>query len=399
MKLPPLFSSFLGKACLASLLLVSAAFARDARVANLIGSGSATVKMPDGTTKPVTKNMTIPVGAEITTTGVEVFLETSPGALAAIKPNSVIAVSSLADHGTVAETELSLTKGSVINTIDPTKKGSIDYKVRTQRGVAAAKATVYSVSLSTDGGSTSVATLSGTVTLTPVGGGTPIVINLGTGMVISGGGATASAPVALSSVSAGSELATAIDQAVTTVATAVQTNAVTDLSSGSAAALLTAVVNVASQAQPTKAATYTQQAVTAATAPGSAVTSGTGGSTGAAVNTVSAISEAAAKGATETLVKSGNTTTAATVNQAIADNAKSAAATNNVQVSNQAIVNSVQAGASSGTAASGVQNATVPAAPQLTTNNNGANTTNTGVVQQSNTVQTNVDARNVSPNQ
>src|SRR5690606_18113253 len=86
---------------------------------------------------------------------------------------------------------LDLKKGNIISTIDPSKKSINNYGVRTPKGVAAARGTVYgtSVTFTADGESnTTVATLNGFVTLN-LGNG--VSVDVPFGQVTSGGAADA----------------------------------------------------------------------------------------------------------------------------------------------------------------------------------------------------------------
>lgn len=380
-----LFRSCVLKAVLATFVLVASTFARDARIVKLIGSGSAFVETPGVARQPAAVGMVVSQNATITTAGMEVLVETAPGAVAGIKPGSSVTLASLATRGAVEDTELFLNQGSVVSTIDPGKARVNDYKVRTQRGVAAAKATVYTVSVTQT--AMSVATLSGTIVLTPVTPGAPtITINLGTGTVLTD--APGAAAVPLSQIAqANPQIAEAIAGAVTTVSTAIQSNVVSGLSADAATTVLTSVVSAASQALPQQAATFTQQAVNAATSPGSAVSSGN-------ANAVSAISEAAAQGATQTLTQQGNSGAAQQVNQQIAQTASTTASSNNVSVNNQDIVNAVQSGANTGATRTGAPPPPPPSLPGTTPPTTPSSST---VVAPTTTPPISTDARNTSP--
>src|SRR5437879_1751994 len=112
-------------------------------------SGSATVSMPDGSTAPLTAGMKVAQGATITTgADGDVYLESHAGYLTAIKHDSVVAVDEISvtsSGGKVTEekTLLDLKSGNLVAKLDPTKKAVNNYQVRTPKGVAAARGTVF----------------------------------------------------------------------------------------------------------------------------------------------------------------------------------------------------------------------------------------------------------------
>lgn len=343
---------------LAWLLAIPAFAATESAQAKVLKvSGGVTVMLP-GQSEAVTPTvgMMLPEGTTITTSsGAELDVQTISGSQTTIRQNSSVSLDQLSvtrdDSGAVTKQTalVGLKAGNVISTLDPTKKAINNYGVRTPKGVAAARGTAYTVSFDIGSGTTSVATLSGTVTLTPVGGGTPIVIDLGTGVVLSGAG-TSSGTVTIAELvaqevnnnTAGNEnsLSQALDATVQAVADAVQSGTVA--SADGATTLLASVVTVASQANPAKAASYTSTAVTAATSS----TAATSGST----NTVNAIAEAAAQGA----AKSGATVDTT----AIVSAATNAAAKNNVTVNSSTLSGAVNTGATNGASSSGTSSGT-----------------------------------------
>lgn len=270
--------------------------ATEAKVVKI--TGAATVTLP-GQTEAValTEGMSLPAGAVITTgAGAEVDVQPMAGTLTAIRENSSVSLDELSvmknSDGVVTKqtAQISLKSGNVVSSLDPANKRINNYGVRTPKGVAAARGTVYTVTVSTTKNSTSVATLAGTVTLTPVGGGDPIIVDIGTGAILNADGTSTGGTLAhLIATETSGEMASAVSAAVTTVATAVQ-NGTTGTSSDKAIAALAAVVKVASQANPGSATTYVSQAVTVVTAAGSAVPAT------AAVSAAKAVAEAAAYG-------------------------------------------------------------------------------------------------------
>lgn len=317
---------------------------------------------------PLTEGMSIPAGATIIT-GADgiVELRTLAGGQTAVQANTTASLDELSverdNLGVVTKqtATLSLRSGNLISTLDPKRKAINNYKVRTPKGVAAARGTVYAVTVSQTG--TSVATLSGTVTLTPIGGGAPIIVDIGSGMIVGADGTpttTSLASLVQAEAAAGTadgegSITKAISQAVASVSAAVsnpEINTATNEATGGIAnsaqttSMLAAVVKVAAQANPTQAASYTSTAVSAAVASGNA-------------GTVAAIAEAAAQGAVQGALEqnsgdadSGAAKAKAAV-QAIAASAQNAAGgTNNSSIA-QAVANGAATGTSSANATTG----------------------------------------------
>lgn len=325
-------------------------------------TGSVQAVLPDGTSQTLRRGDKLPQGATITTTaGGELEIQPFPGTVSVIKENTTVSIERLtldtntAGVVTKQTAMLNLTSGNVVSTLDPNKKSINDYSVRTPRGVAAARGTVYTVSVDVQG--TSVGTLTGTVTMTPVGGGAPFTIDIGHGTVITGTGVNARAVSLADAVKANPAMATAISSAVQSVSNLVQTNSL-NASADTSVAVLAAVVKVASQAIPDSASTFTKQAVTALTSTTSPTTSDA-----SKVAAVSAVAEAASQGAVQGShdANTTNTTQAsadaqtrvnAIVQEAVAAlPASTTTATPNIT---QTIVNAAATGAANGTTAAGV---------------------------------------------
>ncbi|MEO6245490.1 MAG: FecR family protein [Opitutaceae bacterium] len=172
-----------------SFVAVTARAQMMARIVRINGDSSqATVTNPGVPAVPAILNLAIAEGASIETkAGVELLVETFPGAVATIRQNSAVRLASLrlvavgADAGKRAA-ELELQRGNVISTLDPSKKAITKYGIKTPRGVAAARGTVYGVSVipaAGGGGNSSVLVLSGTVVIDRGPGQPPISISFG----------------------------------------------------------------------------------------------------------------------------------------------------------------------------------------------------------------------------
>lgn len=322
---------------------ITSAQAHEAKVLKV--SGDAQVQLPgQSSSQALTKGMLVPAGSLITTaSGGQVQLETLPGVVSTIEAESAVVVEKLSvtkegNTVTAQEAMLDLKKGNLISTLDPTKKAINNYGVRTPRGVAAARGTVYGITVNVSG--TTVATLSGSVSV-DLGNGQSVDIPVGSGMMTDAQIVTLNAAIAASG-QAGLTLETLLAETVAAVADNVALGADGPLAnSDTATAVLAGVVNAASAASPSNAAVYTSTATTAL------VTSG--GSTAA----IAAVTEAAAQGATRTLVENA----VATARSSGASDAEVAAvaqtASDNAQSTVQAIADSAFAAASAGGAAGG----------------------------------------------
>ncbi|MBL9218113.1 MAG: FecR domain-containing protein [Opitutaceae bacterium] len=134
-------------------------------------TGAATVTLPDGSTTPLTAGMKVAQGSTITTgADGDVYLESHAGYVTSIKHDSVVAVdeiSVITEGGQVKEerTMLDLKSGNLVAKLDPKKKAVNNYQVRTPKGVAAARGTVFTVMFR--GRSYAVAVVNGEVSIAP----------------------------------------------------------------------------------------------------------------------------------------------------------------------------------------------------------------------------------------
>lgn len=166
-------------------------------------TGAATVTLPDGSTTPLTAGMKVAQGSTITTgADGDVYLESHAGYVTSIKHDSVVAVDEISvttEGGQVKEerTMLDLKSGNLVAKLDPKKKAVNNYQVRTPKGVAAARGTVFTVMFR--GEKYSVAVVNGQVSISPVNnylgrgenriaGGTDSASTLSAGQVLTEGG-------------------------------------------------------------------------------------------------------------------------------------------------------------------------------------------------------------------
>jgi hypothetical protein len=255
-KLFALFAVLLGLAVSAA---AQSAKVTEATVAKV--SGAATVTLPDGSTAAVTLGMKIPQGASITTgADGEVLLQTHASTAATLKANTTVAIDELntsSSGGKVTEevTTLNLKNGNLVSALDPAKKSVNNYKVRTAKGVAAARGTTFSVTI--NGTNYSVTTTSGGVSFTNLATGASFTVGAGQ----TSSSSTGDTSVNIASLPEGSpEKAAAVAEMTNVLAAvAVATNV-----GIVPASELSAAVTAAVEAAPESARTITQTVTTIA---------------------------------------------------------------------------------------------------------------------------------------
>jgi hypothetical protein len=167
-KLTLLFTALVG--------LAVSAFAQstpnEATVARVTGTVTAT--LADGSTVAVTEGTKLPQGATITTGDKsEAYLVNHGDTTSVITANSVVEIAELSttsSGGKVTElkTTLDLKSGNLVAKLNPAKKSVNQYSIRTPKGVAAARGTVFTVSY--NGTSYSIAVINGNVFIQPTAG-------------------------------------------------------------------------------------------------------------------------------------------------------------------------------------------------------------------------------------
>ncbi|MBI2497281.1 MAG: FecR domain-containing protein, partial [Opitutae bacterium] len=150
--------------------------------------GSVMAQLPDGSTVTVQPGMKLPQGATISTgANSEAYLVSHSDTVSVVTADSVVGIDEVSvttANGQVTEqkTLLDLKSGNLVSKLNPAKKSVNNYAVRTPKGVAAARGTVFTVSYK--GTNYTIAVLNGTVQITPdagVAGG--ISFNVGAGQV------------------------------------------------------------------------------------------------------------------------------------------------------------------------------------------------------------------------
>lgn len=167
-KLTLLFTALVGLAVSA----FAQSTATEATVARVTGTVTAT--LADGSTVAVTEGTKLPQGATITTGDKsEAYLVSHGDSTSVITSNSVVEIAELSTTsagGKVTEQKatLDLKSGNLVAKLNPAKKSVNQYSVRTPKGVAAARGTVFTVQYK--GGTYSIAVVNGVVTVTPPSG-------------------------------------------------------------------------------------------------------------------------------------------------------------------------------------------------------------------------------------
>jgi hypothetical protein len=136
-------------------------------------SGGATIVSLQGDVKSsagaLQVGSLVPAGVSISTgAGGEVSLRTFEGTVTTLQGDSELLVSAVAltnsGGATKETTTFELRRGGLIASLDPAKKSVNDYSVRTPRGVAYARGTLFAVRVTQDRSNATVATMTGTVT-------------------------------------------------------------------------------------------------------------------------------------------------------------------------------------------------------------------------------------------
>jgi hypothetical protein len=198
--------------------LGSAAFAQNQSTEATVTkvTGTATVKLPDGSSAAITQGMKLPQGAVITTAEAsQVTIQAHDGIVAIANSKTTVAIEELHVGANGMRTAaLGLRSGSLASSLDPAKKAVNNYAVRTPKGVAAARGTTYSVSY--NGGTLSVTVVAGVVQSFTLNG-VPLATTNAGGVSNTNDAGTTSQTLAQAIASEGA----ALGEALTTLASAV----------------------------------------------------------------------------------------------------------------------------------------------------------------------------------
>lgn len=163
--------SFLFIAIVATSLARSEEVAREATIVAV--EGTVIIGLPgEASGKPAVVGAVIPVGSTIHTgTASQVTVKLFDSTIAIVRADSDATLEKLSvtTDGKDIKKEnalINLRVGNIISTLDPAKKSVNNYGIRTPRGIAAARGTIFSVTVSFDNNKNvcTNATISGTVT-------------------------------------------------------------------------------------------------------------------------------------------------------------------------------------------------------------------------------------------
>jgi hypothetical protein len=204
----------------------------------------------------------IPLGATVKTAASgEASIQFFDGVVVLVQPDTVVSVqlfSVSTESGVQKEnTQLDLTLGGVIATLDPAKKDVSNFKVRTPRGVAAARGTVFSVRVKLDSSST-VSTMSGTVSFMTDRG----EVTVGFGKVSKNGEVLSVAEAVEADPALSAEILSAVSSVASSIGSGDITNS--DKTPNLVTAMLAALVDVAVQATPNQAPDILRSVIAAA---------------------------------------------------------------------------------------------------------------------------------------
>jgi hypothetical protein len=136
-----------------ALILAVPALGRAETTAGQVKSvtGDATIVMPSGHVRPVIANMTVPPGSVIHTSSGTVGIHLMPGADTVVAPQTDVRIGTLnysknAAGAASRTVVLDLRKGTVFNDLVH-GDGVSDFRVKTPKGVAAARGTIWSVTV------------------------------------------------------------------------------------------------------------------------------------------------------------------------------------------------------------------------------------------------------------
>lgn len=240
----------------------SALSAEMAKIIRMTGTQDVLVTLPDDSEVLGSVGMEMPVGSLIEVrAGTKLFFKTFEGQITVVAAGGIVFLETIEVTAAGKEkTVVELQSGDLVANLDPNKRGTNDYGVRTPKGVAAARGTNYSVSVN---GVTILVTVSaGQVTMTIPGFDLPIAMS--PGQATTGNSPSA---LSLSSVLNDPVLGSLARSAMRATAAAVST-LVSDPNSGVTKDTLSQVISTAGEAGKATGDTtlLTEVAATAAAA-------------------------------------------------------------------------------------------------------------------------------------
>jgi hypothetical protein len=268
----------------------------EATVLQLTGSAQV-VRAPGQAPVALRVGDKLPQGATIITgAGATVHIQPFAGAVSTVNENTEVSLDKLsldtnnAGRVTKQTALLKLKSGNVVSILNPNNKDINDYGVSTPKGVAAARGTQFTSSVTAANG-TVISANADTVQFTDANGGT-VTISQGRVTIIPANAPADYVPVTLSLASLANNntpdgiAAKAAIQAGVTALAQVLANNVGDLGTAAATDLAVKVAGVAAEADPSTAVASTKTIVTAMQSPNSPTQ---GDSTAVAKVTASAV--------------------------------------------------------------------------------------------------------------
>lgn len=234
--------------------LVARAQQADVQPFVLTVTGKAIVVLADSNKSiPVVAGQVLPEGSSLTTAADgHVIIQSHDGIKTGIGPDSRVSVGShsISSDG-IRTAVIDLNKGTTVSVLDPSRRAVNNYAVRTPKGVAAARGTTYTTTVTLSSGGEAVVTvhtLTGAVSFAIVGGQSVSVTegnsaSSSTGASVSIADAIAAAPTP----QAKQDIADAINAAVTVTATLAYASGQTG-DTGAAATLTSVVTSVTAAA-------------------------------------------------------------------------------------------------------------------------------------------------------
>ena len=289
--------------------------AQTAKIIRMTGTQDVLVTFPDGNAVPGVVGLAMPVDSLIEVNeGTRLFFKTFEGQITVVEAGSVVFLEAIEVTPDAKErTVIELRGGDLVANLDPKKRGTNDYGVRTPKGVAAARGTNYTVSV--NGQNVVVTVVAGIVSINIPDLG---AVTLNPGSASTGGAAT-SIGSALSSTNSATAATTRAALQAAAAAVAVLAS---DPTSGVTTETLNQVITTAGDASKAAGDTtlLSQVAASAAAANPSvatavvtaAVKSDPAAATSIVTSVTNSVTQATAEGTTTTTSDGTRTTTTTT---------------------------------------------------------------------------------------
>ena len=281
-------------------------------------SGSATVLAPGATQgSAAVVGQKLPEGSTIVTAdGASVVIQSHQGIETGIgaKSSVVVGVHSVSADG-IRTAVLDLKKGTTVSVLDPSKRATNNYAIRTPKGVAAARGTTYSTTVKLSSGGEAIVTvntLTGNVSFSIVGGATISVAEGKSANDKSSASTSISSAIASADTAGQQDIAEALKATVAVVAAISQTTGTSN--DGKANALLVTVANTVTTAANEVAKSNPTLATAIVTNTVVAVQQYAGSTGAAAIATIDRVADSSVQAAVDAAVAAPAAPVAITVN-------------------------------------------------------------------------------------